>query len=77
MMFPSVSLNHAALAPPAVEMPFSSISGMSYFSNFTPRAFRSATTRSMSSICQNAWLAWEVPALGVGYRRHAVPLPNS
>src|SRR5215475_11193702 len=47
MMFPSVSLNHAALAPPAVKMPFSSVSGMSYFSNFTPRAFSSATSRSM------------------------------
>jgi hypothetical protein len=32
MMFPSVSLNHAALASPAVEIPFSSILGMSYFS---------------------------------------------
>ena len=38
MIFPSVSLNHAALAPTAVEMPFSSTSGRLYFSNFTPRA---------------------------------------
>jgi hypothetical protein len=53
------------------------MSGMSYFSNFTPRAFSSATSRSMSSTCQNAWLAWEVPAFGVGYRKHAVSLPNS
>jgi hypothetical protein len=37
-------LNHAALAPPAVEIPFSSTSGMSYFSNFTPRAISSATS---------------------------------
>ena len=77
MMFPSVSFNHAALAPPAVEILFSSISGMSYFSKFTPRAFSSATSRSTSSTCQNAWLAWDVPAFGVGYRKHAVPLPNS
>src|SRR5215510_1572103 len=44
MMLPSVSLNHAALAPPAAEMPFSSTSGRSYFSNSTPRAIKSATS---------------------------------
>ena len=54
MIFPSVSLNQAALAPPAVEMPFSSIPGISYFSKFTPRAFSSAISRSRSSTCQNA-----------------------
>ncbi len=77
MMLPSLSLNHAALAPPAVVMPFSSVPGMSYLSKVTPRAFSAATSRSTSSTCQNAWLACDVPAFGVGYRKHAVPLPNS
>src|SRR5262244_3010500 len=53
-IFPSVSLNHAALAPPPVAMPFSSVPGWSYFSNFTPRFVNSETSRSMSSTCQNA-----------------------
>jgi hypothetical protein len=48
-------LNHAAFAPPAVAMLFSVfMPGASYSSNFTPRAFSSATSRSTSSTCQNA-----------------------
>src|ERR1035438_991858 len=67
-IFPSVSLNQAVFAPPAVIMPFLIvIPGMSYSSNFTPRALSSATSASTSSTCQNAWLAFDVPALGVGY----------
>src|SRR5204863_3147520 len=66
-MLPSVSLNHADLAPPAVAMPFSVFRpGMSYSSNVTPRDFKSATSRSMLSTCQKAWLALDVPAFGVG-----------
>jgi hypothetical protein len=42
------------------------ISGVSYSSNTTPRFFSSATSRSTSSTCQNAWLAFDVPAFGVG-----------
>ena len=45
---------------------FGFMSGMSYSSNCTPRFFSSATSRSMSSTCQNAWLAFEVPAFSVG-----------
>ena len=47
-MFPSESLNHAALAPPAVVIPFASVPGKSYFSKETPRRFSSATSASMS-----------------------------
>jgi hypothetical protein len=43
----------------------------------TPRAFNSASSCSISSTCQNAWLANDVPAFGVGYRKHAVFSPNS
>src|SRR5262245_30745299 len=77
MMLPSVSLNHAAFAPPAVEIPLLSMVGISYFSNLTPRAVNSATSFSMSLTCQNPWLACDVPAFGVGYRKQAVPLANS
>ena len=66
-MFPSVSLNHAVFAPPAVAMPLTVLmAGVSYSSKVTPRAFRSATSRSTSASCQNAWLARLVPAFGVG-----------
>jgi hypothetical protein len=41
------------------------------------RAFKSATSRSTWSTYQNAWLALEVPALGVGYRKHAVRSADS
>jgi len=51
--------------------------GMSYSSNFTPLALSSATSFSTSPTCQNAWLALEVPALGVGYMKQAVPPANS
>jgi hypothetical protein len=51
--------------------------GASYSSKVTPRAFSSATSRSTSSTCQNAWLALEVPALAVGYKKHAVCSANS
>ncbi len=40
MMLPSESLNHAALAPPAVVIPFASVSGKSYFSNVTAAALQ-------------------------------------
>src|SRR6266540_1265088 len=67
MMFPSLSLNHAVFAPPPVAMLFFIlIPGMSYSSKTTPRAFSSATSASTSSTYQNAWLAFEVPALPVG-----------
>src|SRR5882672_1640515 len=68
MMFPSLSLNHAVFAPPPVAMLFFIlIPGMSYSSNTTPRAFSSATSASTSLTCQYAWLAFDVPALPVGY----------
>ena len=47
-MFPSESLNHAALAPPAVVIPFASVPGKSYFSKVTRRRFSSTTSDSMS-----------------------------
>src|SRR5580692_1684466 len=76
-IFPSVSLNHAVFAPPPVIMPFFIVTpGMSYSSNFTPRAFSSATSASTSLTCQNAWLALDVPALSVGYINTPVP-PHS
>src|SRR5437899_2965282 len=66
MMFPSLSLNHAVLAPPAVAMLFLIfMPGMSSSSKTTPRALSSATSASTSSTCQNAWLAFDVPALRV------------
>src|SRR2546429_44877 len=66
MMLPSLSLNHAVFAPPPVAMLFFIlIPGMSYSSNTTPRALSAATSASTSSTCQNAWLALDVPALGV------------
>ena len=65
-MLPSESLNHAAFAPPAVVMPLASVPGMSYFSKVTPRRLSSATSASISFTSQNAWLACDVPALGVG-----------
>ena len=69
---------HAAFAPPAVAMPFSVfMPGMSYSSKVTPRAFNSATSRTTSSTCQKAWLALDVPAFGVGYRKQAVWSRNS
>jgi hypothetical protein len=49
----------------------------SYSSNLTPRRFKSATSRSISSTSQNAWLALEAPAFGVEYRKHEVPPSNS
>ena len=77
-IFPSLSLNQAVFAPPATAMLFCIFTpGMSYSSNTTPRALSSVTSSSTSSTCQNAWLAQEVPPFGVGYRKHAVPLPNS
>src|SRR5947208_12662887 len=67
MMFPSVSLNQAALLPPVETMlSFVLSPGMSYSSNRTPRAFSSATSRSRSVTSQNAWLALDVPALRAG-----------
>src|SRR4030095_2082185 len=72
----SVYLKQAALEPPAVEIPFSSTPGILYFSTSTPRVISSATSFSMSSTCQHAWLACDVPAFGVGYRKQAVPLAN-
>jgi len=76
-MFPSVSLNQAVLAPPAVTMLFFIVTpGKSYSSSFAPRAFRSATSASTSATCQNAWLALDVPALGVGYMKTSAP-PHS
>ena len=75
--FPSLSLNHAVFAPPPVAMLFTIlIPGMSYCSNFTLRAFSSATSASTSLTCQNAWLALDVPALFVGYRKTSPP-PHS
>ena len=66
-MLPSVSLNQAAFAPPAVIAPLGLFwPGMSYSSKATPRDFSSAISRSTSSTCQKAWLALEVPALGGG-----------
>src|SRR5262249_359721 len=66
-------VNQAVFAPPAAAILFRIFTpGMSYSSNTTPRALSSATSRSTSSTCQNAWLAREVPAFGVGYRKHAV-----
>ena len=76
-MFPSVSLNQAVFAPPAVAIPrVLFIPGMSYCSKVTPRAFSSATSFSTSATCQKAWLARDVPALGVGYMKTSVP-PHS
>jgi hypothetical protein len=76
-MFPSVSLNQAVFAPPPVAMLFFIVTpGMSYSSNFTPRAFSSATSASTSATCQKAWLALDVPALLVGYMKTSVP-PHS
>src|SRR5215470_12304293 len=73
-MFPSVSLNQAVFAPPAVTMLLFIVRpGMSYSSNFTPRAFSSATSASTSLTCQKAWLALDVPALDVGYMNTSVP----
>ena len=74
MMLPSLSLNHAVFAPPPVAMLFFIlIPGMSYSSNTTPRALSTATSASTSSTCQNAWLALDVPALGVGYMKTSAP----
>src|SRR6185312_11466714 len=73
MMLPSVSLNQAVLAPPPVAMPFFVLRfGMSYSSNVTPFFLSSATSRSTSSTCQNAWLARDVPAKLDGYMKQAV-----
>src|SRR5689334_23319772 len=67
MMLPSLSLNHAAFAPPPVAMPsfivMPPISSESYSSNFTPRERSCAISLSRSSTFQNAWLALDVPAL--------------
>src|SRR6266567_9224132 len=66
MMFPSLSLNHAVFAPPPVAMLFFIlIPGMLYSSKTTPRTLSSATSASTSLTCQNAWLAFDVPALPV------------
>src|SRR6478609_7598298 len=69
-MFPSESLNHAAFAPPAMMAPAGlRWPGMlSYCSKTTPRFFSSTISRSTSSTAQNAWLAFDVPALSVRYR---------
>src|SRR6185369_8725957 len=73
-MLPSVSLNQAVLAPPAVAMLFFiTMPGMLYSSKVTPRPFNSATSASTSATCQNAWLALDVPALGVGYMKTSEP----
>src|SRR4029434_6414031 len=73
-IFPSLSLNQAVFAPPPAAMLFCIfIPGMSYSSKTTPLALSSATSRSTSSTCQNAWLAREVPAVGGGDREHAGP----
>src|SRR5438093_106482 len=76
-IFPSVSLNQAVLAPPPVAMLFFIvIPGISYSSNFTPRAFNAVTSASTSLTCQYAWLALEVPAFFVGYMKTSAP-PHS
>src|SRR5229473_7047334 len=76
-IFPSVSLNQAVFAPPPVRMLLFIVTlGMLYLSNFTPRAFSSATSASTSSTRQNAWLALDVPALLVGYMNTSAP-PHS
>jgi hypothetical protein len=49
---------------------------MLYSSNTTPRALSSATSASTSLTCQYAWLAMDVPALRVGYKKTSVP-PHS
>ena len=74
-MFPSVSLNHAVLAPPPVAMLFL-IAIPSYSSKTTPRALSSATSASTSSTCQYAWLALDVLALVVVYMNTSRP-PHS
>lgn len=68
MMFPSLSLNQAALAPPAVTAPSAlrSPGRPGYSSNTTPRAFSWRISPSTSVTDQKAWLACEVPAFGVG-----------
>src|SRR5215467_3043983 len=73
-MFPSVSLNQAVLPRrPCTKLFFIFRLGMAYSSNFTPRAFSSATSASTSLTCQKAWLALDEPALGVGYINTSAP----
>src|SRR2546430_9644415 len=75
-IFPSLSLNHAVLAPPAVAMLFTVlIPGMSYSSKTTPLDFSSATSASTSTTAQNAVLAFDVPAPADGYIKTQEPLP--
>ena len=78
MMLPSLSLNHAAFAPPAVID-----AARALLAGHVVVLERHAARRQLGDLAldvvdrQNAWLARDVPALGVGYRKHAVPLPNS
>jgi hypothetical protein len=66
-MLPSLSLNHAALAPPAVTAPAGLLlAGHVVVLEHHARALSASISRSTSATDQNAWLACDVPALGVG-----------
>ncbi len=77
-ILPSLSLDHAVFAPPALAMLFSILMpGMSYSSNTTPPALSSRTSATTSSTAQNKVLAFDVPAPADGYMNTHEPPPHS
>src|SRR5581483_11586179 len=77
-MFPSGSLNHAAVIRPLVcTSPSRSMSGMlSYCSNETPRSLSSTTAAATSSTSHEAAVAWLPPANPDAYTSSWVPPPH-